>query len=104
MDECDPQPVVQAPRRPGRRSLSLSQPEIILTSPLDSPGIIEMDSEGRMEHLESSMDKLSRKLIQESLETVAVIRQYSDKIPPIVGEDEAVRCIQEQTGDDRWSD
>ena len=82
MDECDPQPVVQAPRRAGRRSLSLSQPEIILTSPLDSPGIIEMASEGRMEHLESSMDKLSRKLIQESLETVAVIRQYSDKIPP----------------------
>mgnify|MGYP001309290300 FL=1 len=55
------------------------RPEIVLTSPLE---VTEDNDEVRMSHhLQTSMDILSRKLLQESLETVAVIQQYSDKIP-----------------------
>ncbi len=54
------------------------RPEIVLTSPLESSGTSEVTENG---HLLASMDILSRKLIQESLATVAVIQQYSDKIP-----------------------
>ena len=50
------------------------RPKIVLTSE-DEDGV-------RMSHhLQASMDILSRKLLKESLETVAVIQQYSDKIP-----------------------
>lgn len=55
------------------------RPEIVLTSPLE----VTEDNDGvRMSlHLQTSMDILSQKLLQESLETVAIIQQYSDKIP-----------------------
>ena len=83
MDECDvsvsPEHAMCAPGvRRTERSLSL-RPEIVLTSPSE---ITEEDDGVRMPgHLEASMDILSRKLIQESLATVAVFHQYSDKIP-----------------------
>ena len=59
----------------------VTRPEIVLTSPLenssDSPEVTQ-EEEG---HFQASMDILSRKLIQESLATVAVIQHYSDRIP-----------------------
>ena len=56
----------------------VSRPEIVLTSPLESSASPEITENG---HFLASMDILSRKLIQESLATVAVIQHYSDKIP-----------------------
>ena len=58
----------------------VSRPEIVLTSPLETSASPEITEE-EYGHFLASMDILSRKLIQESLATVAVIQHYSDKIP-----------------------
>ena len=62
--------------KPIRKKLSLTQPEIILTSPLDSPIGSKSENISKKNVLNSSLEKLSEKLIQESIETVVAMEHH----------------------------